>query len=197
MTAVKNKAKTPRKQKVRKAYMDKDPYTYDPFEKWVWQKYETNHVLDIDEFIETNKDCMFFIGSDSQNYPKSKKCVFTTVLIAYRMGKGGCIARHVDKRPMIPVEALSARLTVETQRSIEICRYLENKLLELSIRDDVSDDEMYTKNIVGISIDVNNDDRHKSGRYKDMLVGMVVAYGYDCFIKPDAWASSKVADNKC
>jgi len=113
------------------------------------------------------------------------------------MGKGGRIARYVDKRPMIPVEALSARLTVETQRSIELCRYLEEKLLDFSVEDDRAPSDCYTNNIVGISIDVNNDDKYKSGRYKDMLVGMVVAYGYECFIKPDAWASSAVADKKC
>lgn len=180
-----------------RGHLDKDPYVYEPLEKWVWKKYETNETLDIDEFIVRNKDCMFFIGTDSQNYPKSRKCVFTTVLIAYRMGRGGCIARHIDKRPLIPVEALSARLTVETQRSIEICRYLEDKLLELSFIDGLDEDNLYTKNIVGISIDVNSDSKYKSGRYKDMLVGMVVAYGFECFIKPDAWASSKVADKKC
>ena len=178
-------------------WRSKDPYSYDSFDKWVWQKYETNHTLDLDEFISENRDCLFFIGSDSQNYPKSKKCVFTTVLVAYRMGKGGRIARYVDKRPMIPVEALSARLTVETQRSIELCRYLEEKLLDFSVADEVGNDDCYTNNIVGISIDVNADEKFKSGRYKDMLVGMVLAYGFECFVKPNAWASSKVADNKC
>lgn len=197
MSKSKGKSKESSKKPVKKGYMSKDPYTYDPFEQWAWRKYETNHALDIDEFISTNKDCLFFIGTDSQNYPKSKKCVFTTVLIAYRMGKGGRIARHVDKRPMIPVEALSARLTVETQRSIDLCRHLENKLFELSIEDNLETEEMYTKNIVGITIDVNADAKYKSGRYKDMLVGMVVAYGFPCFVKPDAWAASSVADNKC
>jgi predicted RNase H-related nuclease YkuK (DUF458 family) len=193
----KNKKENLKLVKKDKGYMNKDPYTFEPFEEWVWRKYESSHVLDIDKFISTNKDCLFFIGSDSQNYPKSKKCVFTTVVVAYRMGKGGCIARHVDKRPMIPIEALSARLTVEVQRSIEICKHVEDKLFELSIEDNLATEDMYTNNIVGISIDVNNDDKHKSGRYKDMLVGMVVAYGYECFIKPDAWASSVVADKKC
>ena len=186
-----------RRQEKVPSHLGKDAYVFDAFDKWVWRKYETDHVLDIDEFISKNRDCLFFIGTDSQNYPKSRKCVFTTVLVAYRRGKGGTIARHVDKRPMIPVEALSARLTVETQRSIELCKHLENKLFELSIADKLTDDNLYTNNIVGISIDVNNDSKHRSERYKDMLVGMVVSYGWQAFVKPDAWASSKVADNKC
>ena len=161
-------------------------------EDWVWRKYESSHVVDLAEFVEKNKECLFFIGTDSQNYSKSKKCVFTSVIIAYRLGKGGSIIRHTDKRPMIPVEALSSRLTVETQRSIEICKYVENKLFELS-----DEENSYIENIVGISIDVSSDLKHKSGRYKDMLVGMVMAYGYNALTKPDSWASSTVADRKC
>jgi len=178
-------------------HLTKNPYVFDSFDEWIWRKYETEDIINIDDFISKNKDCLFFIGTDSQNYAKSNKCVFTTVLVAYRMGKGGTIARHIDKRPMIPVDALSARLTVETQRSIELCRYLEGKLLDLSIEDKLTEDKLYTKNIVGISIDVNSDSNHRSERYKDMLVGMVIANGFTAFIKPDAWASSKVADNKC
>jgi len=174
------------------AYTKKDPYTFEPFEDWVWRRYESSEEADLSEFIENHKDSMFFIGTDSQNYSKSNKCVFTSVVIAYRMGKGGSIIRHTDKRPMIPVEALSSRLTVETQRSIEICQFLENKLLELS-----DTDNDYMKNIVGISIDVSSDLKNKSGRYKDMLVGLVMAYGYNALVKPDSWASSSVADRKC
>lgn len=174
------------------SYLKKDPYTFEPFEDWVWKQYESSQDADLNAFVERNKDAMFFIGTDSQNYSKSNKCVFTSVVIAYRLGKGGTIIRHTDKRPMIPVEALSSRLTVETQRSIEICQFLENKLLELS-----DDDNDYMKNIVGISIDVSSDLKNKSGRYKDMLVGLVMAYGYNALVKPDSWASSTVADRKC
>jgi len=177
---------------IKMSYLKKDPYTFEPFKDWVWRKYESSDEADLSEFIENNKDAMFFIGTDSQNYSKSNKCIFTSVVIAYRMGRGGTIIRHTDKRPMIPVEALSARLTVETQRSIEICQFLENKLLELS-----DEDNDYMKNIVGISIDVSSDLKNKSGRYKDMLVGLVMAYGYNALVKPDSWASSTVADRKC
>jgi predicted RNase H-related nuclease YkuK (DUF458 family) len=98
---------------------------------------------------------------------------------------------------MIPINALSGRLMTETQRSIDLCRYVEQKLFDLSIEDELEDDKFYTKNLVGISIDVNSDAKYKSGRYKDMLVGMVVGSGYDAYIKPDAYAASAVADSRC
>ena len=182
-----------------KAYLEKDPYSFDDFEKWNWTKYETSDPVSIDEFIDTNRDHLWFIGTDSQQNGKHKRCTYTTVLIAYDYdhemgcGHGGTIIRYVDRRSMIPLEALSARLTLETQRSIELCKYLENRLLYLS----EEDGEDYISNIVGISIDVNAQDIHKSCRFKDALVGMVVGYGYRAFIKPEAWAAASVADKKC
>jgi len=108
------------------------------------------------------------------------------------IGKGGACIRYVDKRPKIPKEALSARLTVEVQRSIELCKLLEMKLFDRS-----DNKNEYWKTIVGVTIDCNKDIKHKSARYKDALVGMVVGHGYNAFIKPDAWAASTVADAKC
>jgi predicted RNase H-related nuclease YkuK (DUF458 family) len=183
--------------KAKEEFFSRDPYTFDPIEDWIWREYESSTSIDIDNFIDMNKNCAFFIGTDSQNYPKSRKCVFTSVLIAYTKGRGGAIARHTDKRPMIPIEALSARLTTETQRSIELCKYLENRLFDLSFEDELDDKDYYNNNIVGISIDVNNDSKYKSGRYKDMLVGMVIGQGYEALVKPDSWAASSVADNRC
>ena len=191
MKTITHKDKT-KSKKVKKVY--KDPYSFEPFETWIWREYDGNGSRDLSKFIEDNKNSLFFIGTDSQSYSKSNSCVFTSVLIAYKMRRGGTIIRYTDKRAKIPKEALSSKLIVETQRSIEICKYVEEKLLELSNRDN----EDYIKNLVGISIDVNSDERKgKSARYKDMLVGMVMAYGWKCFIKPDAWASTTVADARC
>lgn len=186
------------KTRNRPAYLDKDPYTFEPFDTWVWKKYEENKMVDMKEFIDEYKDRLFFIGTDSDQYPKSRKCVFTSVLIAYDFdremgcGHGATIIRYVDKRPLIPEEALSARLTVEVQRSIEVCKYVEEVLFGLS-----TEDYDYTDNLMGISIDVNKSALHKSNRVKDALVGMVMGYGWNAYVKPEAWASSKVADRKC
>ena len=187
------------KVKARPAYLSKDPYKFDPVDKWVWKEYETNKNADVIKFIDDHyENSYWYIGTDSQQYTKPLRCIFTTVLVAHMVdpisgiGKGGSIIRYVDRRPAIPLEAMSARLTVEVQRSIEICKFLEENLLERS-----DDENEYWKNIVGISIDCNKDIKHKSARYKDALVGMVVAYGWNAFIKPDAWASTNVADKKC
>jgi len=187
------------KAKVRPAYLDKSPYVFDPIDQWIWKHYESNVNTDVISFIDNNyKNSNWHIGTDSQQYSKSNKCIFTTVLIAHHynkdtgIGKGGSVIRCTDIRPKIPIEALSARLTVEVQRSIEICKFLEAELLNRS-----DDSNEYWKDIVGISIDCNKDIKNKSARYKDALVGMVMGYGWKAFIKPEAWASSTVADRSC
>lgn len=182
----------------RDAWMTKDRYTFDPIDEWVWKKYDTNEVVDIKHFIEKYKNRLFFIGTDSDQYPKYHKCIFTSVLIAYNYdremgcGHGATIIRYVDKRPIIPKEAMTSRLTVEVQRSIEVCKLVENALIELS-----DDDNDYTENLMGISIDVNKSEVHKSHKVKDALVGMVMGYGWNAYVKPEAWAASNVADRKC
>lgn len=176
--------------KRRKEYGN--PYSYDPVETWVWRSFSGPQIMDFNEFVNNYKTWEFFIGTDSQCYSRSKICVFTTVLIAHNPYRGGAVIRYTDRRAFVPFEALSSKLIAETQRSIEVCKRLEEKLIELS---DENND--YSKNIVGVSIDVNKDNIHASGKYKETLVGMVVGHGYRAFIKPDAWAASSVADSKC
>jgi len=184
-------------KKVKKEYSD--PYSFNPVGEWKWREYEGRKQVDPIDFINKYRDRLFFVGTDSQCHPKNGTCVFTSVIIAYDYdreigtGHGATIIRHTDKRAMVPKEALSAKLTVETQRSIEICKMVEEHLIEIS--DEEND---YMENLVGVSIDCNYDEaRGKSARYKDMLVGMVLAYGWKAFIKPDSFAASSVADNKC
>jgi len=187
------------KTKTKPSYLDKSPYVFDPFDKWIWREYESEKVVNITDFIETNyQNSNWYIGTDSQQYSKPSRCIFTTVLIAHHynketgVGSGGSVIRYVDKRPKIPLEALSARLTVEVQRSIELCKFLEAELLNRS-----DDEHDYWNDIIGISIDCNKDIKNKSARYKDALVGMVVGNGWNAFVKPDAWASTNVADRRC
>lgn len=155
---------------------------YPPFAEWKWKRYDGHKKADIDEFIETHRNEMFFIGTDSQNYLKRKKiCVFTTVLIAYKMGKGGAIITHTDR--VACLDSLRQRLLLEAMRSLETAWYLDSKVA--------------SENIIGIHLDVNSNLRYKSAKYKDELVGLVAAQGFNALVKPDAWAASSVADSKC
>ena len=154
---------------------------YKPFEEWKWRDYSGKKSLNVGEFIAKYNDRHFFIGTDSQNYSSQKTTVFTTALIAYELGSGGCVAMHKDKVPYI--EHLRQRLLLEVMRSVETAWFLDKK---------VPSDQ-----IIGIHVDVNQSLQFKSGKYKDELVGFVAGQGFRCLVKPDAWASSKVADSRC
>lgn len=156
-------------------------YGYAPFQDWEWRSYDGKDVIDIAEFIKNNDDCLFFIGTDSKNYPKNRRCVFTTALIAYRIGKGGAVIMHRDKTDFM--DQLRPRLLMEAMRSLETAWYLDGKLP--------------SRNIITIHLDVNKDLKFKSGKYKDELLGMVIAQGFKTIVKPDSWASSSVADRGC
>lgn len=161
--------------------MSKIQQYYKPFEDWKWRDYSGETSVDIKDFILEYKDRHFFIGTDSQNYSKKRETVFTTALIAYEMGHGGCVILHKDKVPQI--DHLRQRLLIEVMRSVETAWFLDKCIP--------------SKQIIGIHIDVNQSLQFKSGKYKDELVGFVIGQGFKALIKPDAWASSKVADSRC
>ena len=163
---------------------------YPLFSQWVWRAYDGKKSRDLDEFVKLNSDAQFYIGTDSQQH--GAKCTFTTVLIAYRMGKGGAIILHSDKTPRYP--ALRQRLLMEAMRSLELAWYLDRKIS--------------ADTFMAIHLDVNDNLKWKSGKYKDELVGMVMGQGFvsgrdktslsnrRVYWKPDAWAANSVADRK-
>ena len=161
--------------------MSKIQEQYKPFKEWKWVDYSGTKTLNIEQFISDNKDRYFFIGTDSQNYSKKRQTIFTTALISYKIRSGGLVALHKDKIPM--VEHLRQRLLMEAMRSLEVAWFLDQKVDK--------------KNIIGIHLDVNESLKFKSGKYKEELIGLIAAQGFNCIIKPDAWAASKVADSRC
>jgi len=156
---------------------------YKLFSEWEWISYGKGNKVSIEEFIETHPDAQFYIGTDSQNYSKkgNRYCTFTTVLVAYTMGKGGCAILASEKTEKM--DNLRQRLMIEAMRSLEVGWFLDKKIDQ--------------NRIVTIHLDVNDSIKFKSGKYKDELVGFVTAQGFECQHKPNAWAASWAADKFC
>jgi len=152
-----------------------------PFVEWQWRSYDGKHKIDIEQFVEDHKADLFFIGTDSQNYSKKRTCIFTTVLIAYTLRRGGAVITHKHGVPYM--DSLRQRLLMEAMLSLEVGWFLDRRIKKESI--------------IGIHLDVNHSLKYKSGQYKDELVGLVMAQGFRCLVKPDAWAASSVADSRC
>ena len=154
-------------------------YEYPPFKEWKWKSYDRKKVINLEEWVEEMKNRLFFIGTDSQTY--GKKCVFTTCLIAYEMGRGGTVILHSDKTEKF--DSLRQRLLMEAFRSLDTAWFVDGRIPK------------ETK--VAIHLDVNENLRYKSARYKEELVGMIIGQGFEASWKPNAWGAQSVADRVC
>lgn len=170
-------------------------YTYPDFKTWDWKSFsDLRKKIELIDFININyeKGRAFHVGTDSK--VRKNKTIFATALIAHSPKEGGVIAIHKAKEDSQP--SLRLRLLMEAMRTIEVAFYLDTVLpMDAKIR---------------LHVDVNNDVKFKSGRYREELVGMIMGQGYVSyrevraedqnnhnkivFWKPDSWAAQSVAD---
>ena len=120
------------------------------------------------------------VGTDS--FLKKKECIFSTAICLYGADNqtGG---RYFVKRNKIKkstYKTLVQRITEEVQRSIEI----GFKILEVH---PVIDIELH--------LDVSESGKDKkTSKFSDMLVGYATGAGFECKVKPYAFAAASVAD---
>lgn len=122
------------------------------------------------------------IASDSQQ--RGQHTEYVTVVTLIRPGKGG---RVLFSRELIArVRELRERLWKETWRSTELA-------MEITETPDIGDRMEIP--VHAIHIDANVDPKHKSSKYVEELVGLVVGQGFHAVVKPEAWAASHAADH--
>jgi predicted RNase H-related nuclease YkuK (DUF458 family) len=115
------------------------------------------------------------IGTDSLQTGRFTQ--FVTVIAILNPGKGG---RAAYTREMVPrIQSLRERLLKETYRSV---------LLGLELHAVVPGD-------LSVHIDANPVVTHKSSKYVQELVGLVVSQGFKALIKPDSWCATHAADH--
>lgn len=142
--------------------------------------------IDLRSMIEAEMrdypDVQLTIASDSQQ--RAQHTEYVTVVTLIRPGKGG---RVLFNRELIPrVRELRERLWKETWRSTELA-------MELTETPDIGN--RIPINIDAIHIDANVNPKHKSSKYVEELVGLVVGQGFKAMVKPEAWAASHAADH--
>lgn len=131
----------------------------------------------IQEFLGShlNGNEVLYIGTDSRNTQHTK---FSTVIVSHHPGRGGVLLKRVHTERKI--DSLAERLLREAWYSVELA-------LEVA--------PMLPKHVrIEIHLDVNQSPVHKSGRYLNPVVGLVVAQGFDYRVKPDAWCATCIAD---
>ena len=128
----------------------------------------------------SSRNNTIFIGSDSFA-SKHKICFVTAVCLVEKSRP----ARYFFYKEFIEAKrysTLATRITEEARRSIEIAEYFtENcSVLPQSIE---------------LHLDVSPFGANNgTSRFSEMLKGYVQGYGFECRLKPNAWASQSVAD---
>ena len=126
------------------------------------------------------KGAKMFIGSDS--FISSQKVCFASAVCLYG---GGEVSRYFFFKENLPsdrFDALVSRITEETRRSVEIACLLMQEY-------------GFNSESIELHLDVSPFSAgNATSRFSDMLEGYVQGYGFDCRLKPDAWASQSIAD---
>jgi predicted RNase H-related nuclease YkuK (DUF458 family) len=142
-----------------------------------WRTLNEEPIPDIKEWMaEVSKDKKpVHIGTDSMQTGRYTQ--FVTVVAVLTPGKGG---RAAYSRFVVPrIKSLRERLLREVWESVS---------LGLDLTGIVAGE-------MSVHIDANPVLKHRSSKYIQELVGMVVSNGFNAKIKPDAWASSHAADH--
>tara|TARA_A200000113_G_C8641555_1_gene282702 strand:+ start:116 stop:589 length:474 start_codon:yes stop_codon:yes gene_type:complete len=117
------------------------------------------------------------VGCDS-HFVKNN-CIYAVVIAVCTPGKGGTwfFARKKFKRKNFL--NMKLRLLKEVENCLEIADLISSKTL---------------RNDVQVHLDINPNKLYKSSLVFTSATSWVKSQGYECIVKPDAWASSCIAD---
>ncbi len=124
-------------------------------------------------------DGNIFIGCDS--FIKGDKCVFASVICLHgaREQRGGRYFWHREHSTNQKYHNLPLRIFEEVAKTVNIGLELVTRFPDANIE---------------VHIDVSSHNRGKTYKYVDQLTGFAKSAGFNCKIKPDAWAAASIAD---
>jgi len=150
------------------------------FDAWISPSksgcFPMSHVIDI---IKKNDDCEIHVGTDSHlKRGDTSKHVFASVICIQKVGSG---AFYYYMHEDVPnnFNSLSERILEEASRSISIVE---------KIRDTLENRKVF------VHSDTNTNSLYPTTKLTDVIHKWVKSMGADFLAKPDAWASTCVAD---
>tara|TARA_R100000008_G_C3486667_1_gene116578 strand:- start:151 stop:621 length:471 start_codon:yes stop_codon:yes gene_type:complete len=150
--------------------------------EWFSGSGEVISFEDIVEIVKEHSESngVVYVGSDS--FLHKKQCVFSTA-ICLREAQGQSGGRYFIKRNKFKsnkFNILMTRITKEVQNSIDVGIKLLSCCPKVNIE---------------LHLDISDSDKNtKTSKFSDMLIGYARGNGFDCKIKPLAFAASSVAD---
>ncbi|HBE03882.1 MAG: hypothetical protein A2096_14675 [Spirochaetes bacterium GWF1_41_5] len=133
---------------------------------------------EIEKYINNQQDCVYNLTVGSDSLYQSKETVFVTAIIIHRLGKGARFF-YTRRRSMQNLD-LCSRLLQETYDSIAVVKEIEKTGIIYLVND--------------FSIHIDAGDNGDSRKILKECISFVKGYGYNCKVKPDSCAASKVAD---
>ena len=119
------------------------------------------------------------VGTDSMI--RGQHYIFTTA-ICILCYEESCVRRYFYRRSRFDKNSfkdLYKRLIKETSDSLDLANKIKSNFPNANIE---------------IHLDVNQNDKHKSSKYKNALLGYVQGYGFNFKLKPDSFVASCIAD---
>lgn len=109
---------------------------------------------------------------------------YVTVVVVHRPTKGGRV--FFCRERVARIRELRERLWNEVWRSVTLA-------MELESTPDIG--SAAPIRVTEVHIDANVDPQHKSSKYVEELVGLVMGQGFRAVVKPEAFAASHAADH--
>ena len=150
----------------------------------VWFSGAGDEVL-FDDLIKivkahVKKGSKVFIGTDS--FIAKRKINFASAICLHGENTSGRYFFTREYENLNKFNALVFRITEEVRRTIELADHLYSQ-------------EQLDPSVIEVHIDVSPFGRQAAtSKFSEMLQGYVHGAGYDCKVKPNAWASQTVAD---
>ena len=141
-----------------------------------WRTLTGVPVADVVAFVRENarEGQAVHLGTDSLQLARHTR--FVTVVAILTPGRGGRAIYRREVRARIA--SLRERLLREVWLSVELGLGLSPVV----------------PGPLSVHIDANPVETHRSSRYVQELVGLVVSQGFRAVIKPESWAASRAAD---
>lgn len=131
----------------------------------------------IDYVKKCNNGCEIMVGTDSQNRFDTKVVI---VICVYVKGHGGRYFYLIERVKRI--KDLRTKIYYETNLSIEIAKVLNDKLYN----------ESDVEYIFSIHSDIGR--KGQTSKLINDIVGWIEAEGFKCYIKPNSYVASTIAD---
>jgi len=134
------------------------------------------------DFIEEHhsNNGMVYIGSDSHLYKQNFILSSAVVLHGADGQQGGKYFITRAKFRPDPYESLMKRIITEAEKTIMIAHNIVDHFPNIKVE---------------LHIDISNADKNEAtSKLAQMVIGYVVGNGFDCKVKPDAFAAASVAD---